>query len=1203
GPSGPANGGGSGGGSNSGAGGGGGGPGGRAGGADAAPGASSGPAAQHQCQGGHPVDLVTGAVVDEAVDFELPGRIPLVFKRFYASARFRDRAATMGPGWHHSFEQDVTVGPKAITLRDQEGRSIWFEPIAVGASTFHRRERLTLHREGDLDFRIVDHKTNHTARFRPLSAGGVAMLQTIDDAWGNQIRFEYDAGQLRTVHDTAGREVHLRWRGGRIVRLEVHVAGSCEVWVDYEYSDAGLLTAAIDALGHATEFEYDGYGRMVAVATKTGARFQYTYDGDTGRCSRTWGPKGIYAIDLEYDLTARQTRLVGEESRVIDWSDLPGYAARESLLDGAVLEESAYDVDGFRIAVVNGASEGTKHWFDARGNEIRRVDSMGRVTAWEIAADRPRRRVDPDGLVTELVHDDKGALVGARHPNGKQVSFEYDDRGRVVHVRDEGGTLRRYEYDAQHNVVGETNALGHTTRYGYDALGRAISQTDALGRTIRVTRDRLGRPLVVRRADGTTVQRTFDPSGRILREVDPAGGVTEVSWIGFGKIGRLVEPDGRTWRFDYTSMERIAKITNPLGESYEYTYDDAGWVAETKSFDDRTLKYHRDGAGRIARIDFPDGSWRSYRYDKASRLVGDDASDGSTVTHRRDLMGRILESVFASAGRTNKTVFERDPYGNILVERQGDRVLRYGYDLDHRTVERVLFDGTTTRYQFDRESDLVAIEHAGHRFGFERDAGGREIRRTDGRGVYSVEHAFDAMDRIIEQRVAAATGPDGVAEVLAQRQYQYDRAGRLTRSDDATWGATTYRYDAVGRLVEEAHADHKRAFTYDPASSLVAILERLGSPAGTSPRWKLAPGNRLVETETHTYVYDKRARRTAKRHKKTGAVTDYVWDARDQLREVKLPDGTHVVMEYDAFGRRIRKEARAAGAQRAKATELVWDRDQICADLTPERGVRVFVSHPNGGTPLLQTEKGETFHVVTDHIGIPRELIDGAGRVAWAAKVDAWGRITDEKWEPIGEQNRGYRVRSPFRLLGQYEDEETGLTVTRYRQFDPEVGRWLSPDPLGVRGGLNLHGFDGTPTVDVDPLGLSTDGGNPHNHPPWTNPDGSIRWPPDRGFASVQGSTLQPGHQIDRYGGYTDESGRFRDRGTFVADTGTPYEQRALPDGSNQKPYRRYEVVRPIPVQSGPAAPWFGQPGGGTQHELPDSVENLTAQGYLREVH
>ena len=63
-------------------------------------------------------------------------------------------------------------------------------------------------------------------------------------------------------------------------------------------------------------------------------------------------------------------------------------------------------------------------------------------------------------------------------------------------------------------------------------------------------------------------------------------------------------------------------------------------------------------------------------------------------------------------------------------------------------------------------------------------------------------------------------------------------------------------------------------------------------------------------------------------------------------------------------------------------------------------------------------------------------------------------------------------------------DEEAELCWTRFRCFDPETGRWLTPDPLGVAGGANLAGYDGGPTVDVDPMGLATTGGGAVVHPP-----------------------------------------------------------------------------------------------------------------------
>jgi RHS repeat-associated protein len=150
--------------------------------------------------------------------------------------------------------------------------------------------------------------------------------------------------------------------------------------------------------------------------------------------------------------------------------------------------------------------------------------------------------------------------------------------------------------------------------------------------------------------------------------------------------------------------------------------------------------------------------------------------------------------------------------------------------------------------------------------------------------------------------------------------------------------------------------------------------------------------------------------------------------------------------------------------------EFVWDGDELAADLDRARGARVFVHDPGTFVPLLQAEQGPVFAVVNDHLGMPKELVGSDGRVAWSAAHSAWGRVVEVWRDPGAQQMRP--VESPFRLLGQYADEETGLCYTRFRYFDPEVGRWCSPDPLGFIGGENLYAFDSNPALDADPFGL-----------------------------------------------------------------------------------------------------------------------------------
>lgn len=111
-------------------------------------------------------------------------------------------------------------------------------------------------------------------------------------------------------------------------------------------------------------------------------------------------------------------------------------------------------------------------------------------------------------------------------------------------------------------------------------------------------------------------------------------------------------------------------------------------------------------------------------------------------------------------------------------------------------------------------------------------------------------------------------------------------------------------------------------------------------------------------------------------------------------------------------------------------------------------------------------------------------------------------------------------------------------------------------------------------------------------------------WPPNRGAVSSSTTTLKENTTFDRYGGYNDPAtGEFVDKGTFVAPDQVPFEQRALPDETLQKPKTVYKVLKDIPgVKEGEAIPWFEQPGMGKQYELPMSIKDLIKHGYIEKV-
>ncbi|AUX39750.1 uncharacterized protein SOCE26_011450 [Sorangium cellulosum] len=1028
---------------------------------------------------GHPVDATSGAVVDSKVDLSLPGAIRLVWERRYTSSRALDRTSLGRGGWTHGLDQWIAPDDEGITLRDEQGRDVYFPHIAPGESAFHRPDRLTLSARADGSFSVYSHGSRLTRHFAPAAPRGRALLRSIEDAHGNAITLEYAGERLQRVLDTAGREIRVKTsHGGRIARLEVWVGGSLEQWVDYTYTKMGELASAADALGHVERYGYDEDHRMVKTTLKNGVSFYYAYDPETGWCKKTWGDGGLHTVELRADLEKRITRLTGnEEPRVLYWNE-DGLVVREETPDGLVIRVSEHDGDQYLIAAANGAGETTRYDHDPRGNKVREIDPAGNVTRWDYEDDLPIARVDGDGLVTKYEHDARGSLTKITHPSGLCYALSYDAQGHLRAIRGEDGILASFVVDRAHQVVEEVDERGARAAYVYDRLGRPVSRTDALGRVTAVSYDRLGRALVLQRPDGTTTRAAYDALGKPVRAVDALGHVTELEYSGTGVLAMLTQPGGRVWLLARDARERLRRVVNPKQEAHEFVYDAAGRVMEEKTFDGRVLRYRYSPSGRLARIDYPDGSFRAFAHDPLGNVVREDSADGPIHLHR-DRMGRLLGGTVEQGGQRIETRLLRDALGRVIADTQGDRTLRYTVDARGRRVERVMPDGAMTRYAYAAADDVVRVEHDGYALLLERDALGRERARGDAGGRFSIHSEYDAADRIVGQRVFTRAPGEEAPRMTVERLSQYDRSGRVTTMDDGRWGATIYEHDSIGQLLEARRGSLRERFEYDAAGSMTKRLEGIEQRSIDDEQapWTVAAGNLLVRTERASYGYDGRGRRVWKRVSGEGPEaerTGYAWDCRDRLREVMLPTGQRVAFTYDAFGRRVRKEVFDACGERLRTVEFLWDGDVIAADIDSRDGTRTFVHRPGTFSLLLQAEQGEVFVYVNDHVGLPRELVDPSGKVAWSAAYDAWGQAVSTLHDPARPAGRR-PVESPFRLLGHYADEDTGLCHARFRDLDAEVGRWCSPDPLGISGSSNLFEFNGAPTTSVDPFGLTSD--------------------------------------------------------------------------------------------------------------------------------
>jgi RHS repeat-associated protein len=122
-----------------------------------------------------------------------------------------------------------------------------------------------------------------------------------------------------------------------------------------------------------------------------------------------------------------------------------------------------------------------------------------------------------------------------------------------------------------------------------------------------------------------------------------------------------------------------------------------------------------------------------------------------------------------------------------------------------------------------------------------------------------------------------------------------------------------------------------------------------------------------------------------------------------------------------------------------------------------------WIFKPEEFVPIARVQGDRIQAVIADHLGTPHEMID-RGKVSWMHRTTAFGA-------PAVRNSDGGES-CPFRFQGQYEDAESGLHYNMFRYYDPECGRFISPDPLGVFTDLNLYLYAPNPIGWIDPLGL-----------------------------------------------------------------------------------------------------------------------------------
>ncbi|MCZ1007670.1 DUF6531 domain-containing protein [Streptomyces lydicus] len=1024
-----------------------------------------------------PVDVASGELLQTETDLDLPGVLPLRISRTHLSSyRY---GQFFGPSWASALDERLEVAEDGVVWAREDGSLLRYESLPTagsgGASYPVTGAWLPLVHAGtgalgETTYEITDRRTGIVRVFADSpSRSGWFWLQCVVDRNGNEIALSrLEDGTPTTVHHSGGYVVRIHTEAGRVSYLALDTSDGPAEIKSYRYDHgSGNVTHVVNSSGKALEFGYDSFGRMTSWTDRNGSTFRYEYD-QWHRVVRTIGPDGVLSSRFAYDRAQRTTRYVNSQGAVTVYRFNAQHQviAETDPLGNTVRRE--WDEHGNLLAETDPLGHTTHYAYDDAQNltAVHRPDSTT-VRAVYNGLNLPVEITTPDGSVWRQAFDEGGNLTEHTAPDGTVTRYGYDLTGAVAEIIAADGSRSSYANNGVGLPTSYTDPLGHTAHVERDTFGRPVALTDPLGVRTHLEWTREGKIATRTGADGARETWEWDGEGNLRRHTDQVGGVSAYAYTHFDKLVSRTTPDGATYCFTYDTELRLTQVTDPAGLTWDYTFDEAGRRTAESDFDNRTSTYGHDAAGRLATRITPTGDSVTYERDSLGRITSKEAA-GYVTRYRHDPQGRLLEAVTA----TSRVAYERDVRGRVLAETVDGRTVRHTYDELGRRTSRTTPTGAVTHYAYDAAGRTTGVDIGSHALAFTHDAAGRETTRTFGTpdAPVSVTSVWDVSGRLVA-RAAAAPG-----RTLTSRTYRYRPDGHLTAITDERLGTgREFTLDPIGRPLGVSAENWIERYSYDLAGNQTeaAWPDQAGHDEARGPR--TYAGTRLEFAGRVRYEYDAAGRITLRQKKRLSAKPDtwrYAWDAEDRLTACTTPDGTHWAYTYDALGRRASKSRLTADGQSpAETVAFTWDGTRLAEEHSSTTGVTTTWDH-KGHTPLAQYERKHLsqdevdtrfFAIATDLTGMPTELISEDGDLAWQARTTTWGSTA---W------NRNATAYTPLRYPGQYADRETELHYNFFRHYDPDTGRYASPDPLGLGPAANPVSYVLNPSRWRDPLGL-----------------------------------------------------------------------------------------------------------------------------------
>jgi len=650
------------------------------------------------------------------------------------------------------------------------------------------------------------------------------------------------------------------------------------------------------------------------------------------------------------------------------------------------------------------------------------------------------------------------ANKAAAHANTPAIAY-LDSLGRDFVTIADNGTAGIYktvtETDIEGNARRLTDAKGNlSVQYKYDMLGAQLYSLSLDAGERWTVNDVMGKPL-----------RGFDSLGHLLRyEYDSLRRPVKIFVQQPGKA------EVNTEKVVYGEGLSNDKQLNLRGRIYQY-FDGAGVVTHLQadfkgnslSGSRQLLKDYRNIADwNLLTTDDLDPALYSSSgtFDALNRPEQMQTPDGSIMRPVYNEAG-VLNQAYISIKGTAETQFVKDVNYNARGQRESilytnATSTHYQYDPKTFRLARLLTTGKNgtdllqqLHYTYDPAGNITSV----------KDEAQQTLFFNNSIVAPSSEYTYDAIYRLV-----SASGREHIGQNQPPTPKDEFRTNLPMPGDGAAMRNYTqsYQYDAVGNILQMAHAagagSWTRTYNYDPNGNRLT--------------------NTIIGNNTENYTYDAHGSILSLNHLQT-----LNWNFRDQLQTADLGGGGTAYYVYDASGQRIRKVIeRLDGSkeERIYFGELEVYKKTNSAAVVEDETETLFVTDNSRRLVIIETKTIEGGLPVAPGNLQPLIRYQYSNHLASSSlELDEQARIISyEEYYPFGATS--YQAMNAainaavkrYRYTGMERDEETGLEYHSARHYLPWLGRWLSADPIGIKGGLNLYAYcDNRVVVGSDPSG------------------------------------------------------------------------------------------------------------------------------------